>query len=80
MKLFKKGVETMDERKLLHDFGRNLKDLLNESCMCQRELSELTGISEPTISRYVVGDAMPSLVNIVKIMRALECTFEDLVD
>ena len=75
-----KGGETMDEHKLLLDFGRNLKDLLNESCMCQRELSELTRISESTISRYIAGDAMPSLVNVVKIMRALECTFEDLVD
>lgn len=70
----------MDEYKLLHDFGRNLKDLLDESCMCQRELAEMTGISEPTISRYVVGDGMPSLVNVVKIMRALKCDFEDLVD
>ena len=70
----------MDEYKLLHDFGRNLKDLLDEACMCQIELSELTGISESTISRYIAGNAMPSLLNIIKIMRALECTFEDLVD
>lgn len=70
----------MDECKLLRDFGRNLEDLLNEENMSQRELSELTGINNSTISRYIAGVMMPSLVNIVKIMRVLECEFEDLVD
>ena len=75
-----KGGEIMDEFKLLHDFGRNLKSLLNDSCMCQRELSDMTGIPESTISRYISGDLMPSLKNIVRIMQALGCNFEDLID
>lgn len=70
----------MNECKLLRDFGRNLEDLLNEENISQRELSELTGINNSTISRYVAGDTAPSLVNVVKIMRVLECEFEDLVD
>ena len=70
----------MNECKLLRDFGRNLEDLLNEENMSQRELSELTGINNSTISRYVAGVTMPSIANIVKIMRVLECEFEDLVD
>ena len=70
----------MDEYKLLRDFGRNLEDLLNEENMSQRELSELTGINNSTISRYVACVTMPSIANIVKIMRVLECEFEDLVD
>lgn len=70
----------MNEQQFLLDFGRNLEDLLDEVNMSQRELSELTGINKSTISRYVAGDMMPSLVNVVKIMRVLECEFEDLVD
>ena len=70
----------MDECKLLRDFGRNLKDLLRDSCMGQRELSEITGINESTICRYIAGSTMPSLANVVRIMLALECSFEDLVD
>ena len=70
----------MDEYKLLHDFGRNLKDLLDDSFMSQRELAEETGINESTISRYIAGECMPSLKNIVSIMIALECEFNELVD
>ena len=75
-----KRGEKMDEYKLLHDFGRNLKDLLNDSRISQKELSELTGISEPTISRYIAGNMMPTLKNIVSIMEALDCDYEDLID
>ena len=70
----------MDEYKLLHDFGRNLKGLLDDSFMSQKELSEATGINESTISRYIAGNCMPTLKNIVSIMIALECEFYELVD
>ena len=70
----------MDEYKLLHDFGRNLKDLLDDSFMSQKELAEETGISEPTISRYIAGEGMPTLKNIVSIMIALDCEFNELID
>lgn len=70
----------MDEYKLLHDFGRNLKGLLDDSFMSQKELSEATGINESTISRYIAGNCMPTLKNVVSIMIALECEFYELVD
>jgi len=70
----------MDEYKLLHDFGRNLKALLTDARMSQKELSKLTGISESTISRYIAGEMMPTLKSIANIMEALDCDYEDLVD
>ena len=70
----------MDERKLLRDFGRNLKSLLDDSFMTQKELSQETGITESTISRYIDGKYMPSLKNVVSIMLALDCEFNELVD
>lgn len=70
----------MDEYKLLHDFGRNLKALLTDAQMSQKELSKLTGISECNISKYIAGNMMPSLKSIMNIMEALDCDFEDLVD
>ena len=70
----------MDEYKLLHDFGRNLNGLLDDSFMSQKELSEATGINESTISRYIAGNCMPTLKNVVSIMIALECEFYELVD
>ena len=48
--------------------------------MSQKELSEATGINESTISRYIAGNCMPTLKNVVSIMIALECEFYELVD
>lgn len=70
----------MTELTVMRDFGRNLADILEEYRMTQKELSEDTGISESTITRYIRGECMPSLKNIINIMIALECDFEELVD
>lgn len=70
----------MSEIILMHSFGRNLNDILDEYKMSQKELSEETGISESMISRYIKGECMPSLKNVINIMIVLECDFEELID
>ena len=70
----------MDEFRLLYDFGRNLRDLLKEARISQSELSMMTGIPKSNISQYITGTQMPSLKNVVSIMIALNCEFDDLVD
>ena len=48
-----------------------LKCALDNSGYTQRELSEMTGITDVTISRYVNGLRVPKVTNLKKIADAL---------
>lgn len=53
------------------DFAKKL----HKEMWCSRgRLSELTGISERTISKYLNGQATPSAYNIKKIAQVLRCS------
>lgn len=69
----------MTELQLMRVIGRNLKDVLDDALMTQKELSDETGISEPTISRYIRGESMPSLKNIMNIAYVMECDLNELI-
>ncbi len=40
--------------------GERIKALLNEKKMTQRQLAELSGVTESAISHYIKGDRIPS--------------------
>lgn len=42
--------------------GERIKALLNEKKMTQRQLAELSGVTESAISHYIKGDGIPSRV------------------
>lgn len=54
--------------------------LLSEQNMTQKELAQLTGLTESTISHYVKGDRVPRGVNLVKIAKALGTTTDYLLE
>lgn len=58
----------------MRNIGKNIKRELDDALMTQKELSDDTGISESTITRYINGEIMPALVNINNISCALDCT------
>ena len=58
----------------------NLYNKIRRMGMNQQKLSELTGISENTISNYCVGKGLPNVHNLKKICRALKCSVYELVD
>ena len=70
----------MSERELMTQIGRNLKSILEDYRMSQQELAEETEISRSTISRYINGEQMMSLKNLINIVYALDCDIEDLID
>ncbi len=53
-----------------------LKDILEDRCMTQRKLSDKTGISEITISRYVNGKRTPNVREAMLIARALNVSVD----
>lgn len=69
----------MSENELMRQIGKNIQDNMDYWNMTQRELSEETNISKSTISRYITGDSLPSLKNIINIAVALECNIDELI-
>ena len=59
------------------DFSTALRRILYRRDITQKELSELTGISQTTISKYLNRKATPSLYIIDRLTRALGCSIND---
>lgn len=60
-------------------FGRTLNRKMRRVCMYQDQLSEVTGISKVTLSKYMNGKASPSGHNISKLAKALNCSPSELM-
>ena len=56
-----------------------IKEMLDEKNISQKQLSDITGITESAISHYVKGDRVPRGTNLVKIAKALGTTADDLL-
>lgn len=72
--------ELLPEEEWLERFGRRLCYKMKKARISQGELSEMTGISKVSISKYMNGRAMPSAYNIKKIARCLGCYYRELTD
>lgn len=70
----------MTEREWRDRFGRNLSILLYETGMTQKDLSEVSGVSESDISRYINGTQTPTATKLVNLSYALNCDYDELID
>lgn len=61
------------------NFHTCLKSLLKDKHITQKELCNLTGLTEATVSRYVNGSRLPSTISLKKIADALNVTPTDLL-
>lgn len=71
--------ERMTEKQWRYGFGMRLRKKMRMKGITQADLSEITGLTQSMISRYVTGKSIPSLYVIDKIARILECTTDDLL-
>lgn len=62
------------------NFSERLIQKMNEAGIGQWRLSQLTGISEVSLSRYMNGKATPSCYNVDRIANALRCSIPELTD
>lgn len=60
-------------------FIRRLQDILDERDMKQKELADLIGVSEVTISRYMNGERVPRIDIISSLAKALNTTTDYLL-
>ena len=61
-------------------FASNLAELMRVKGFGQPELSEQTGLSTASISKYLRKKATPTITNLEKIAHALNCSRDELLD
>lgn len=70
----------MAKQKVHSQFGEKLKQILQDKHITQRELSDVTGIEQATISNYVTGKAHPLFHTADIIASAIGCSLDELRD
>lgn len=68
----------MTEEECKREFGLKLQKMIYAKGMTQKKLSEISGITEASISMYIKGRAMPTFYTLDKIAKALKCSVDDL--
>jgi transcriptional regulator with XRE-family HTH domain len=61
-------------------FATNLSEIMRIKGFGQAELAERTGLSSAMISKYLNQKATPSMTNLLKIARALNCHPDELYE
>lgn len=69
----------LTEERFRFEFSQRLIEKMDVKCWGQATLSEKTGISQGTISRYISGTMLPSLFNALKLAKALNCDVSELL-
>lgn len=72
--------ESVSEEEWMREFSFRLAKKMRQNRITQEELSETTGLSKPTISKYVNGRSIPNVYVARKIALALECSVSELID
>lgn len=70
--------KTIDEE-MLTAFQIRLRQLMATKGFNQIRLADETGISKILINKYINGKTVPSILNLMKIARALGCTLDELL-
>ena len=73
------STDELTEDMCRREFGFRLTKIMRHKNISQLELSELTGINNVMLSRYINGVNIPSLYKVVKIARTLGCPIDDLI-
>lgn len=59
--------------------GEKIEEVMQLKGMSRRKLSEITNLSEASISRYINGEREPRSISLAAIARALNVTVDDLM-
>ena len=70
----------MSEQQWIDIFADNLRDKLIEYGATQREFADDIGVAESTISRYLRGQAVPSIYILINMSHVLGCSLDELAD
>ena len=72
-------MEGNNNLKFLRIFASNLKNLMEEMKINRSQLAREIGVSDSAVSKWLLMQREPTLLNIIKITKILGCTFEELI-
>lgn len=75
-----KDLTAIEDKEVRYAFAKQLHSKMLMKGYTQKTLSNETGISQVTISNYTHCRATPSLTNMLKLSKALNCSIGELVD
>ena len=64
---------------ILKNFSKNLMIMLKEQGLTKNQFSKMIGVSSSCVSKWILCQREPTLTNIYKICKVLNCTFEELI-
>lgn len=64
----------------MNTFGRNLKAARKNNKISQKDFAERLQTTQQRVSEWECDKVEPSLFNIIRILKVLEITFEELTD
>ena len=70
----------MTEVEWINEFSMNLRRMMWDARMTQRELSDLSGLSEACVSRYLNGTRAPNFKALINLSYVFGCSIDDLAD
>ena len=70
----------MTEMEWLDIFGDNLKCIIAEVGVTQRELADEMGVNESAVSKYIHKQCIPNLKAVLKMSYILNCDVSELID
>lgn len=74
----------MTETEWLDIFRGNLQSIMDDRQMTRKELAQESGVSEPSLSRYlsdkVYARYLPNVKTIINLSEALDCDISELCD
>ena len=70
----------ISEVEWLDIFGDNLRDMMKEWGHTQESLSDATGLSQATISRYLHKKQVPSCKALINLSYEFECSVDELIN
>jgi len=70
----------MTEKEWRGNFSENLEYLIRESGYTQREVADMAGVGESTLSRYLSGSQVARVTVLLNFAYVLDCTLDDMAD
>ena len=64
----------------MKSFGMNLKSVREATGLTQRQLAVLMKIPQQRVSEWECGKVEPTLCNLIKLIKVLNSSFEELTD
>jgi len=72
------GADAMESnQRIARQVGAALRRIRLARRLLSKQVASRAGISRPMLSRYELGRQHPSLPNLVRVLRALDCSAED---